>query len=780
MTAKNQMEMGMTRLRLDDNDQIAPWQTKSTDGSLSTVDTLASTAICGIIHSIFGGQPLLILGVADTTVIMYTYLYNFTKEKADLGQELFLAWVRWVCVWTTLLLFLLAAFNACTVISRFTRIAGELFGTLIAILFMQEAIKGLVSEFRIPKAEDPTEEKYNFQWLYTNGLLAIIFSFGLLFTTLKSRGARTWRYGTGWQRSFLADYGVPCMVLIWSLMSFGAPTKIPSGVPRRLFGPLPWESASLLHWTVIKDMGKVPVVFFFAAFIPAVMIAGLYFFDHCVASQMAQQKEFNLKNPSAYQYDILLLGIMLIKKNIVKSAKECIKQQGSNSEIYGRMQAVFIEIDTTPDVRKIIAKELKNLKDTVMESEDGGSKDGNDLEKHIDAHLPVQMIPTSVLWGYFAYMALDSLPGNQFCERILLLFITPKRRYKVLEGDHASFVELVPFSYIAMFTLFYFAYLLLCFGITWIPIAGILFPTPFFLLIIIRQHILPKLFHSQYLQELDAAEYEEIAGKTLIKAITLCLAVIHVHVLIGDSSGSDNDVVEVVVATAMTVVVVGDDGGCSHGGSGIVDEIQKEDGQVFSPGFVRSLSETQRVRPGTSLEVDLGQDQSRSQLIQLVQYNTHGIGLSHPLVSTEGGQLRVGYNSKTNYSISASSGGSINNLLKQGPRKVIGKGGHKHPLVVGGFTGLARRIGKREVGAGRSRAQQTTMVPKLTTVQRPSVGNRQDNSEADKLHEAQATLFLGKSLGLASKGRMHKLLRKFVQLEEQDKERLGGRTDATL
>ncbi|CAL5350356.1 unnamed protein product [Camellia sinensis] len=180
------------------------------------------------------------------------HLHNFTKGKVDLGQEFFLAWTGWVCVWTTLLVFLLAVFNACTIINRFTRIAGELFGTLIVVLFMQEAIKGLVSEFKIPKAGDPTVEKYHFQWLYTNGLLAIIFSFGLLFTALKSRKARSWRYGTGWQRSFIADYGVPCMVLVWSALSFSVPTRIPSGVPRRLFSPLPWVSASLRHWTVIK------------------------------------------------------------------------------------------------------------------------------------------------------------------------------------------------------------------------------------------------------------------------------------------------------------------------------------------------------------------------------------------------------------------------------------------------------------------------------------------------------------------------------------------------
>lgn len=58
-------------------------------------------------------------------------------------------------------------------------------------------------------------------------------------------------------------------------------------------------------------MGKVPVAYIFAAFIPAVMIAGLYFFDHSVASQLAQQKEFNLKKPSAFHYDILLLGFMV-------------------------------------------------------------------------------------------------------------------------------------------------------------------------------------------------------------------------------------------------------------------------------------------------------------------------------------------------------------------------------------------------------------------------------------------------------------------------------------
>ncbi|KAK8597947.1 hypothetical protein V6N13_095340 [Hibiscus sabdariffa] len=543
---------------------------RDTDGALSTVETLASTAICGVIHSIFGGQPLLILGVAEPTVIMYTYLYNFSKGRPELGQKLFLAWTAWVCVWTALMLILLAVFNACTIITRFTRIAGELFGMLITVLFLQEAVKGLVTEFNIPTGENPKLEKYQFPWLYTNGLLAIIFSFGLLFTSLGTRHARSWRYGTGSLRGFIADYGVPLMVLCWTALSYTIPGEVSSGVPRRLFCPLLWEDGSLYHWTVIKDMGKVPIAYIFAAIIPALMVAGLYFFDHSVASQLAQQEEFNLKKPSAYHYDILVLGIttlicgllglppsngvlpqspmhtkslavfkrQMIRRKMVNSAKDSMSQHSSKSEIYGRMQAVFLEMDASP-FPSYVEKELKGLKDAVMEGHGGqDAKDNFDPTKHIDVHLPVRvneqrisnllqsflvglsmcavpllrMIPKSILWGYFAYMAIDSLPGNQFWERMLLLFITPSRRYKVLEGMHASFVEYVPFKAILTFTLFQFVYLLICFGVTWIPIAGILFPLPFFLLIGIRQHILPKFFLPKHLQELDAAEYEEIIG----------------------------------------------------------------------------------------------------------------------------------------------------------------------------------------------------------------------------------------------------------------------------
>ncbi|KAJ8528902.1 hypothetical protein K7X08_030642 [Anisodus acutangulus] len=547
---------------------------RSTDGSITAVQTLASTALCGIMHSIIGGQPLLILGVAEPTVLMYTFMYNFAKDRPELGPKLFLAWTAWVCVWTAILLFLLAVLGACSFINRFTRVAGELFGLLIAMLFMQQAIKGLVFEFHVPEREDADLPEFQPSWRFANGMFALVLSFGLLLTALKSRKARSWRYGSGSLRGFIADYGVPLMVLFWTAVSYIPGKNVPSGIPRRLFSPNPWSPGAYGNWSVIKDMLQVPVLHIIGAFIPATMVAVLYYFDHSVASQLAQQKEFNLRKPSAYHYDLLLLGFMviicgllgippangvipqspmhtkslatlkhqLLHNQLVAKARKCMTENGNLAEVYESMEEAYQQMQSPLIHQEPSSRGLKELKEsTIQLASRIGNKDDPvdemmfDVEKEIDDLLPVEvkeqrlsnllqstmvggcvaampllkMIPTSVLWGYFGFMAIESLPGNQFWERILLLFTAPSRRYKVIEECHAVFFENVPFKTVAFFTIFQSIYLLICFGITWVPIAGVLFPLMIMLLVPVRQYLLPRFFKGAHLQELDAFEYEE-------------------------------------------------------------------------------------------------------------------------------------------------------------------------------------------------------------------------------------------------------------------------------
>jgi hypothetical protein len=65
--------------------------------------------------------------------------------------------------------------------------------------------------------------------------------------------------------------------------------------------------------------------------------------------------------------------------------------------------------------------------------------------------------------------------------------------HRLLEQGHAPYVETVPFRAVAAFTLCQLVYLLIVYGITWIPIAGFLFPLPIIALIPIRTYLLPKV-----------------------------------------------------------------------------------------------------------------------------------------------------------------------------------------------------------------------------------------------------------------------------------------------
>jgi len=430
-------------------------------------------------------------------------------------------------------------------------------------------------------------------------MFAIVLSFGLLLTALRSRKARSWRYGAGWLRGFIADYGVPLMVLVWTGVSYIPYGNVPKAIPRRLFSPNPWSPGAYDNWTVIKDMTQVPLLYIIGAFIPATMIAVLYYFDHSVASQLAQQKEFNLRKPPSFHYDLLLLGFLtlmcgligippsngvipqspmhtkslatlkhqLLRNRLVATARKSMSQNASLSQLYGSMQDAYQQMQT-PLVyqQQSVRRGLNELKDsTVQLASSMGNIDAPvdetvfDIEKEIDDLLPIEVkeqrlsnllqasmvggcvaampllkkIPTSVLWGYFAFMAIESLPGNQFWERILLLFTAPSRRYKVLEEYHTTFVETVPFKTIAMFTMFQTAYLLVCFGITWIPIAGVLFPLMIMLLVPVRQYILPKLFKGAHLTDLDAAEYEESP------AIPFSLAAQDIDVAFGNTQSAE-------------------------------------------------------------------------------------------------------------------------------------------------------------------------------------------------------------------------------------------------
>ena len=90
----------------------------------------------------------------------------------------------------------------------------------------------------------------DFNWRLVNGLWGFILAVGLLWTSLTVRQARSWLYFKGWARSFLADYGVPLLVVIWSAVGYCVNSGTPSGIPRRTRIPDTWDEKT--NWTVAR------------------------------------------------------------------------------------------------------------------------------------------------------------------------------------------------------------------------------------------------------------------------------------------------------------------------------------------------------------------------------------------------------------------------------------------------------------------------------------------------------------------------------------------------
>jgi len=463
------------------------------------------------------------------------------KDDEELGIQLFLPFFTWVCVWTGLLCIILATVGATQLICYFTLFAGELFGGLIAILFMQQAIHGTVEEFHATSNHS------------VNGLWAVLTMLGLpvsVFYFLRLKHSNllnsTWRA--------LADYAPVLMVIVWTALSALLPANGLEGLPQRVDPISPTEVNT---WSAAEAMGDVPAKGVLLALGPALAISVLFFFDHTVSSQLAQTgDDIRVARSDAYAWDLLILGGLTvmcgllglppvngvipqapmharalkgIKYRQLKAAN--LDSAGVGAATGNAAAKKFASADTDGD--GALTREEWVLKFGNADSFDAHDLDGDgavsvleyqmgelDVMEQRGSNLVqallcgacamctpmIKQLPTSVLWGYFAFMALESVPDMQLSNRIMLLFVETSAREAHLEGKPYATVQ---FSTIACFTLLQLSLLigiwaLIVFG----GIAGIAFPIPILLLLPLRSYLLPRWFGTDNMRMLDEAVYE--------------------------------------------------------------------------------------------------------------------------------------------------------------------------------------------------------------------------------------------------------------------------------
>ena len=438
-----------------------------TKGEIGAVEMLVATAVCGVVYSLFSGQPLTILGSTGPVIIFMGLLYPLTERLA----LPYLPTLCWIGLWTMLLLLLLVALDACSWIRFFTRFTDEIFAALISIIFVVEAVKELVQVFRDQGAQ------------YDTALLSLILALGTYEIATRLADFRSAPYLRKAMREFLADFGPAIAIVLMTCVALIAhPVDIDT-----LRVPATVAPSQERSWFVNPFLIQQKWVWV-ASIIPAIFISILLYLDQNITARLVNSSDNNLKKGSGYHLDLTVVAFLVGFCSLFGLPWMVAATVRSLSHV----NALTIwkgEVTDDKAKRRVIETRVSSLFVHLL------------IGLSLLFLSSLQQVPMSVLFGLFLYMGVTSMKGNQFFER-LRLWVMDRERYPT-----TSYIRAIPNRTIHLFTIVQ----LVCLGVLWYiksSALGILFPVFIGLLVPVRL-ALNRYFSPEHLALLDGEKQPE-------------------------------------------------------------------------------------------------------------------------------------------------------------------------------------------------------------------------------------------------------------------------------
>jgi len=493
---------------------------KTTHGWIGAVEMILATAWCGIVYALIGGQPMMINGGTGPVLAFSGVLYQLS-ETLDVP---FLTFSAWVGLWTGVLLFIAALVDLNRYMHLATRFTDDIFSGLISTIFIVNALGSPTSDvgvFHYFSDGHKSHDDYRNanvtsvspqRWLHdyshrATALLSLACTLGTTYLALCLRGVKRSRYLAGPKmRAIVTDFGVVASVLTFTLVAnlgfpdvetetLAAPDEFaptfqcctsscrqqwPDDCPQLAapHGSRPW----LVDLWDLNGKGWVP---FLAA--PIALLAFiLVFLDDGITWHLINRPENKLTHGAAYNYDTILIGIMLV----VNSMLGLPWLVAATVRSINHVQAMA---EKDPVTGKVVATQETRL-------------------THLCIHLLclvtifalslLKNIPVPVLYGVFLYMGIVSLGSNQFIERVTMRFMEPGNLPKRPYTSHVAPSTMFRFTAIQL------GVFVLLYVVKTIKSIAIAFPLIIAACIPIRVRLLPELFAQEDLILIDGDEAE--------------------------------------------------------------------------------------------------------------------------------------------------------------------------------------------------------------------------------------------------------------------------------
>ena len=404
----------------------------------------------------------------------------------------------WVCIWAGVMHIISAMVGLVSLVWKVTPFTSQIFELFIATTFIYSSLRDLIEPVYFGQSGERDDRAAQYAGLML-GLLTFVIAWTLHF-------AETWVYFTREVRVFLTAYNTMIATSVATAVSFlpGIDLDSEDGkgeLDRVVLNAIPWDwQPSVDRPWLTNPFEGIDAKGIIGAIIPGLMFFLLFIIDHNVSSILTQSPKFNLKKPSAYHLDFLVLGITFIPCAMlgIPPGNGLIPQAPLHCRALCTRK---FEIDEHGVRREIVTY--------CEEQRFSGLGQALLMFVALSAFRVISWIPRGVLFGLFFYLGVGALHGNEIWERILLCFMLPKKRPGIPVVAKVSSWQTTQ-----LFTMIQAACALLIFAIGQFTTFGYIYPLLLVLLVPFRSFILSKYFSEEDLKHLDPVdesveEYEE-------------------------------------------------------------------------------------------------------------------------------------------------------------------------------------------------------------------------------------------------------------------------------
>uniref|UniRef100_A0A672FGW7 Anion exchange protein n=1 Tax=Salarias fasciatus TaxID=181472 RepID=A0A672FGW7_SALFA len=471
---------------------------EKTEGLIGVSELIVATAMQGIIFSLLGAQPLLVIGFSGPLLVFEEAFYTFCK----VNEVEYLTGRVWIGFWLVLIVVLTVAFEGSILVRFVSRFTQEIFSFLISLIFIYETFVKLFKIFQehplrnclhgnstvLPSINNSSATSGSPGKVVgepNTALLSFVLMSGTYFIAFYLRKFKNSSFFPGKLRRIIGDFGVPIAILIMVLVDYSVEDTYTQklSVPRGFSVSSPEKRGWLI--SPLGSDGQFPVWMMGASILPGILVFILIFMESQITALIVSKKERMLVKGTGFHVDLLIIVVV-----------------GGISALFGLpwLSAATVRSVTHTNALTVMSKAVapgdKPRIQEVKEQRVTGFLVAVLVGFSIVIGDVLRQIPLAVLFGIFLYMGVMSLNGIQLTERLILLLMPPKYH------PDQNYVRKVRTRTMHMFTIIQ----LTCLAVLWTVMAtaaALAFPFVLLLTIPVRMLLLPRLFTRRELQSVS-------------------------------------------------------------------------------------------------------------------------------------------------------------------------------------------------------------------------------------------------------------------------------------